>query len=50
VTYDQIGRLKKRGFVRSNFFGTFSVTFKGHVALILRKTLNRNQSLPTQPN
>jgi len=50
VTYDQIGRLKKRGFVRSNFFGTFSVTFKGYIALIVRKTFNRNQSLPTEFN
>ncbi len=42
VTYDQIGRLKDRGFVRKNFFGTFSVTLKGYVALILKMTVARD--------
>lgn len=61
VDYSQIDRLKDRGFVRRNFAGGFSVSFKGYVALILRMTVARGQSasnrsgrgpkadLPTRP-
>jgi hypothetical protein len=39
VTYNQIGRLEDRGFVRRTFAGGFGVSFRGYVALILRMTI-----------
>lgn len=44
VTYDQIGRLKDRGFVKNNLWGTLSVTFRGYGAFILRKTVTPGRS------
>jgi len=50
VTYDQIGALKNRGFVRKNFFRThlYCVTVKGYVALLLRVTIARDRAPLTE--
>jgi hypothetical protein len=43
VTCGQIDRLKDRGFVKNNLWGTRSVTFKRYFALILRITVARDR-------
>jgi hypothetical protein len=48
VTYDQIARLKNRGFVKNNLWGTLSVTFKGYFAFILRMTVARDRPAPAE--
>ncbi len=49
VSYDQIGRLKDRGFVTKSIWGGDRVTVKGHAALILRIVFARKHPLSGTP-
>jgi hypothetical protein len=48
ITFDQIGRLKDRGFLRMRRYGNCGVTFKGYAALILRTTVARDRAAPAE--